>query len=95
MKFILLICTFVFLTVDVFAQEVQKSEPKLFLSENLAEELLINMRKRYATKDTKTLFFRKKELEKQLQRTSLPNLTRQRLELEWTAIDERLTQSEN
>ena len=96
MKTLLLVFTLIFLSFNAFAQEkqndIQKQEPQLVFSEDLEEELLINMRRRYATKDVNTLLIRKKELEKQLHSTQLPSLTRQRLELELAVIDERLLQ---
>ena len=96
MKSVFLVFIFVFLSVNVFAQEqqndIQQQEQKIVFSEDLEEELLINMRKRYASKDINTVLSIKKELEKQLRRPSLSDLTRQRLELEWAVITERLSQ---
>ena len=52
------------------------------------------MHDRYVQKSTQTLYFRKKELEKQLRSQKLPIQTRQRLNLEYSVIQEEIAKRE-
>lgn len=99
MKLFLVFFAVVLFAFNSFAQTAEThsssaGKVKVTFSDELNEKLLDNMRYRYAQKDLKTLTFRKRELEKQLRSQKLSAQTRQRLDLEYLVIQERLAQIE-
>ena len=99
MKLFLIFFAVVLFAFNSFAQTVEApaaptGKVKITFSDELNEKLLDNMRYRYAQKDIQTLTFRKKELERQLRSQKLSDQTRQRLDLEYLVIQERLAQTE-
>ena len=99
MKLFLIFFAIILFTFNSFAQtaeatSTQTGKVKVIFSDELNEKLLDNMRYRYAQKDLKTLTFRKRELEKQLRSQKLSAQMRQRLDLEYLVIQERLAQIE-
>ena len=99
MKLFLILFAISFVAFNSFAQQAETpasetGNVKVTFSDELNEKLMDNMRYRYAQKDIQTLTFRKKELEKQLRSQKLSSQTRQRLNLEYFVIEERLAESE-
>ena len=97
MKLFLMFFALVLFSFDLFAEQAEmptatENNFKVQFSEELNDKLLENMRYRYAQKSTKTLLFRKRELEKQLRSQKLSDQTRQRLSLEYFVIQEKLTE---
>lgn len=94
MKLFLTFFVITFLAFNCVAQEAPVANPQPVFSEDLTEKLLDNMQDRYAKKSTHTLHFRKKELEKQLRAQRLPHQMRQRLNLEYSVIQEEIAKRE-
>ncbi|MBP5535033.1 MAG: hypothetical protein J6Y03_05990 [Alphaproteobacteria bacterium] len=98
MKLFLISFVLVLATFNSFAQQAETPAPtnnavKVLFSEDLNEKLLENMRYRYSKKSVQTLLFRKRELEKQLRSQKLSDQTRQRLNLEYSVIQEKLSEA--
>lgn len=98
MKLFLMSFTIVLFAFTCVAQEAENTNPqpvsqKLF-SEELIERLSDNMHDRYSKKSTQTLYFRKKELEKQLRSQKSSVQTRQRLNLEYSVIQDEIAKRE-